>query len=78
MNELYDDLAAKLDSLHVHRILEAKEWRSTNFVYIFIIEIVLNEWMSCTMTSMLSWIAYMCREILRLENEGPLVSFIYL
>jgi hypothetical protein len=43
MNELYDDLATKLDSLHVHRILEAKEWRSTNFVYIFIIEIVLNE-----------------------------------
>jgi hypothetical protein len=37
MNELHDDLAAELDSLHVQEILEAKEWRSTSFVYIFIV-----------------------------------------
>jgi hypothetical protein len=37
MNELYDDLAAKLDSLHMQGFLEAREWRSTTFVYIFIV-----------------------------------------
>jgi hypothetical protein len=39
MNELYDDLTAKLDSLHIQRILDTREWwRSTCFVYIFIVD----------------------------------------
>jgi hypothetical protein len=33
MDELYDDLAGELDSLHVQGFLEAKEWRSTDFIY---------------------------------------------
>jgi hypothetical protein len=33
MDELYDDLAGELDSLHVQWFLEAREWRSTDFIY---------------------------------------------
>jgi hypothetical protein len=33
MNELYDDLATELDSMHVQKILEAREWTSTSFIY---------------------------------------------
>jgi hypothetical protein len=35
---MHDDLAAELDSLHVQGILEAREWRSTGLVYIFIVD----------------------------------------
>jgi hypothetical protein len=38
MNELYDDLAAELDSLHVQRTVEAKEYRCPGLVYIFIVD----------------------------------------
>jgi hypothetical protein len=38
MNELYNDLAAELDSLLVQEILEARELRSTGLVYIFIVD----------------------------------------
>jgi hypothetical protein len=38
MNELYDGLAAELDSLHVRKIFEDREWRSTGLVYIFIVD----------------------------------------
>jgi hypothetical protein len=42
MDELYDDLTAKLDSLHMQGILESREWMSTDFIYIFIIDMPLQ------------------------------------
>jgi hypothetical protein len=40
MDELYDELAAtELDSLHMQRILKVREWRSTDFVYIFVVDV---------------------------------------
>jgi hypothetical protein len=43
MAELYDDLAVELDSFHVQGILEAREWRSTGFIYIFIVDSTHNK-----------------------------------
>jgi hypothetical protein len=40
MNELYDDLAVELHSLHVQGILEAREGGSTGFIYIFIVDYI--------------------------------------
>jgi hypothetical protein len=37
MDELYDELAAKLDRLYMKRILKVREWRSTDLVYIFVV-----------------------------------------
>jgi hypothetical protein len=41
MDELYDDLAAELDTQRVQGILEAREWSSTGLVYIFIVDLNL-------------------------------------
>jgi hypothetical protein len=38
MNELYNDFDAELDSLHVQKIFEAREWSSTSLIYIFIVD----------------------------------------
>jgi hypothetical protein len=49
MDELYEDLTTELDRLYVHEILDNKEWRSTNFVYMFIID------MSAPLLTVQSW-----------------------
>jgi hypothetical protein len=38
MDELYNDLAAELNNLHVQGIPEARELRCTGFIYIFIVD----------------------------------------
>jgi hypothetical protein len=38
MDELYDDLTAEFVSLYVQGIIEIREWRFIDFIYIFIVD----------------------------------------